>query len=334
MDYIASLMAFVDTVVASVGQSAYDQVGAALMPAFQLSAVLVIAILGINLMIQAVPMSLANGVNLIVRLSVVMAFLPSWANFSLVYMALTQAPEQIGGVVLSTLGYSQDIAGLYPELDRLLQESLDLGQAVVDGSGYISGALASIAIVGVTMITLVVAVGILIIAKTVLAVMIVVAPVAIAATLFKQSAPLFEGWIKVSLGAAMVSLLVAAALGVVIAFENQLSPGNSENVAAIGDALGFVFAMGLGLLLLRQVPGWAEALAQTRIEIGAVARNAERMGTGAARLSSGAVRDVGAGMRGAAEAGIGRELPQASSAARQVGYNTVDKVRYLASRMR
>ena len=78
MAVIADILTQVDAAATAVGASAFDAVAAEIVPVFRIGTVLVVALVGINLMAQAVPMTLRNGLGLMARISVASAFLSSW----------------------------------------------------------------------------------------------------------------------------------------------------------------------------------------------------------------------------------------------------------------
>ena len=64
MAIIADILTQVDAAATAVGATAFDAVAAEIVPVFRVGSVLVVALIGINLMAQAVPMTLRNGLGL------------------------------------------------------------------------------------------------------------------------------------------------------------------------------------------------------------------------------------------------------------------------------
>lgn len=126
MAVIADILGQIDAAAAAVGASAFDAVATQMVPVLRVGSVLVVILVGINLMVQAVPMTLRNGLGLAVRISVASAFLSSWTNFNAVYGTLTNAPSEIGAVVMNAFG--DGTGNLYEGLDALYLKSLDVGQ--------------------------------------------------------------------------------------------------------------------------------------------------------------------------------------------------------------
>ncbi|NDV52695.1 type IV secretion system protein [Salipiger sp. PrR003] len=313
MAIIADVLSAVDTTAASVGAAAYNEVAGSVIPVIRVGAVLLVAMTGVNLAIQAVPMTLRNGLSLITRIALVIIFLSSFANFDAVYGVLSEAPSRLGGTMLEA-ATGATVTDLYGGLDDLFGDALDLGQAVSENGSYISGALASLLMFLVAALMATISIVVICAAKLMIAVLIVVGPLAIACTLFKQSAPIFEAYVKLALGFAFVPLLSAAMAGFTIATSEMLSSdlGSAET---IGDIIGFVVVMMLGTGLMFMVPTIAQSLGSTAIGLGQAASGTYQQ---AKSHSYGAV----AGARGMAEGMTGRKEPKygISSGARREGH--------------
>ncbi|PLL10463.1 hypothetical protein C0V75_20340 [Tabrizicola sp. TH137] len=192
MAIIADILTQVDAAATAVGATAFDAVAAAIVPVFRVGSVLVVALIGINLMAQAVPMTLRNGLGLMVRITVASAFLSSWTNFNSVYGVLTNAPSEIGAVVMNAFGDGS--GNLYEGLDALYLQALDVGQAISQNGSYITGALAGLLMFLVAALMATVSIIVISAAKIMIGVLVIFAPVAIACTLYKvRAASLWPG---------------------------------------------------------------------------------------------------------------------------------------------
>lgn len=269
--FIEHVLSLIDTGASTIVSSAYAEISAQVLPIFRIMAVLAVALVGLNLVIQAVPLSVENGIRLMVRLGLVSMFLSSWANFDAVYGVFTNAPSEFGAAILASLGIEGAQNGLYAGLDRLYQGSIEAGNAVAQNGSYIAGAITSVVVFIIAVLFSVICVVVIGMAKIVLAVMIVFAPAAILCTMFKQSAGVFEGWVRVSLQAALVPLMMAAAAGVVIAISQEVAPTDLSRVETIGDLLEFLFVMILGTMVVARVPAISESLAQANMGLDRIA---------------------------------------------------------------
>ena len=331
MAVIEDVLTAVDATVASIGASAYDAVGAAVLPVVQVGGVLVVVLVGLNLAIQAIPMTLQNGLGLIVRLVAIVIFVSSFGNFFAVYDVLTGAPARFGATVLGEITGDAG-TDLYAGLDELYERALDVGNAVSENGGFLAGAIAGVVMFVIAALMAVVSIVVISAAKLMLGVLIMVAPLAIATTLFKQSAPLFEAFVKLALGFAFVPMLTAAMAGFTITAGQTIVP-DTASVETIGDITGFIVVMMLGAGLMVLVPSFAQSLAQTGIALGAIASRTERQAMAATgRGSRAAGKGVGASagvMSGIMQAAQGRDANAPTTKAQQAGYAGATRVQHL-----
>ena len=333
MAVIEDVLTAVDATVASIGATAYDAVGAAVLPVVQVGGSLVLVLVGMNLAIQAVPMTMQNGLGLIVRLVAIVIFVSSYGNFFAVYDALTGAPARFGATVL------QEITGdggtdLYAGLDALYERALDVGNAVSENGGFLAGAIAGVVMFVIAALMAVISIVVISAAKLMLGVMIMIAPLAIATTLFKQSAPLFEAFVKLALGFAFVPMLTAAMAGFTITAGQTIVP-DTASVETIGDITGFIVVMMLGAGLMVLVPSFAQSLAQTGIGLGGIAMSTQRSAMRAmppAARQAGQGFAVGGGMAsGFIGAVQGRDAETATTRAQQIGHACAMRIQHLVA---
>ena len=334
MAIIADILTQVDAAATAVGATSFDAVAAEIVPVFRVGSVLVVALIGINLMAQAVPMTLRNGLGLMVRITVASAFLSSWTNFNSVYGVLTNAPSEIGAVVMNAFGDGS--GNLYEGLDALYLLALDVGQAISQNGSYITGALAGLLMFLVAALMATVSIIVISAAKIMIGVLVIFAPVAIACTLFKVTAPLFDRWVNLALGFALYPMLTSGMAAFTIYIAADLTPASLASVETIGDVLSFVVVMMLGTGLMAMVPTIAQSFASTAIGLGSVAASTFRTadsvkGYGRTGIASG----IGAG-RGAAGLDAGGRRPSDArlngNTAGQIGRSAVQTAMRLASR--
>ena len=334
MAIIAEILTQVDAAAASVGATAFGAVAAEVIPVFRVGSVLVVALIGINLMAQAVPMTLRNGLGLMVRISVASAFLSSWTNFNAVYGVITNAPSEIGAVVMNAFGAGG--GSLYDGLDSLYLKALDVGQASSQNGSYITGALAGLLMFLIAALMATISIIVIAAAKIMIGVLVIFAPVAITCTLFKVTAPIFDRWVNLALGFALYPMLTSGMAAFTFAIARDLTPTSLTNVETIGDVLSFVVVMMLGTGLMAMVPTIAQSLAQTATGLGGVASSTFRTGGSMAGYGrSGAAGMIGA-VRGAADMDAGGRRPSnarlTGHAAGQIGRSAVQVAMRLASR--
>jgi type IV secretion system protein VirB6 len=326
MAIIVDILTQVDAAATAVGATAFEAVAVEIIPVFRIASVLVVALVGINLMAQAVPMTLRNGLGLMVRIAVATAFMSSWTNFNAVYGVLTNAPSEIGAVVMNAFG--DGTGNLYEGLDALYLDALDVGQAISQNGSYITGALAGLMMFLVAALMATVSIIVISAAKIMIGVLVIFAPVAIACTLFKSTALLFDRWVNLALGFALYPMLTSGMAAFTIYIADDLTPASLAEVETIGDVLSFVVVMMLGTGLMAMVPTISQSLAQTATGLGGVANAAFRtadsfkgygrtgiaagigMGRGAAGMDAGGRRPSDARLHGNAVGQLSRSAVQ------------------------
>lgn len=340
MAVIETLLDAIDTTAATIGAVAYGNVADAVLPIVQVGGVLIVILTGINLMIQAIPMSMQNGVSLVVRLSLVVAFVSSFANFNSVYGVLTGAPAELGAIVLNQVT-DGSVANLYDGLDTLYGRALDVGDAVSQNGSFLAGAIAGLVMFLVAAAMAVVSVIMIGAANLMIGVLIIFGPVAITCTLFKQSAPVFEAYVKLALGFAMVPFLAAAMAGFTILAAREIVPDDLSSMETIGDLTSFIVIMLLGTGLMAMIPSIASSLSQTGIGIAAAAaatyvagRRGASLAGSAGKAGGQAASATGRFVAGGAHAAMGKELGNGASGSAKAGAATVNKVAYLANRLK
>ena len=255
MAIIVDVLQTVDSTVATVAASTYGDILVAVIPVVSASSVLVVILVGINIVTQTVSVTYANALSLLLRIVLVNIFL-IFGNLMTVYAALTNAPASLGAGLLNALS-GGTVGNLYEGLDALYTRALDVGQAISQNGGYLAGALTSAFMFLIAAAMATITIIVLSAAKIMLAVLIAIAPLAIACTLFKQTAPIFEAWVKLAIGFAFVPLLVAAMAGFTIATAQGVTPPDLATVETLGDAISFIVIMLLGAGLMVLVPTFA-----------------------------------------------------------------------------
>lgn len=314
MAIIADVLALVDTTVTGIAGDTYGDVVVAVLPVVSSASVLVVLLVGINIATQTVALTTANALSLLLRIVLVNLFL-IFGNLNTVYQALTNAPAELGAGLLTSLS-GGTVGNLYEGLDDLYTRALDVGQAISQNGGYLAGALTSALMFLIAALMATITIIVLSAAKIMLAVLIAIAPLAIACTLFKVSAPIFEGWVKLAIGFAFVPLLVAAMAGFTIATGQAVAPPDLSSVESLGDAISFIVIMMLGAGLMVLVPSFANSLAATNIGLAGIAANASGLTRNAGGRAGGA---TAAAVWGFGSNMLGQKLPHNASRAMKTG---------------
>jgi type IV secretion system protein VirB6 len=317
MAVIEEVLNLVDTAVANLVGQTFAQMSISVQPVVAVASVLVIALVGANVITQTVAISMANALSVGLRIVLVNVFL-GYVNYSTVYNALTNAPAEVGAGMLNAISGGQ-VDNLYLGLDALYSQALGLGDAIAQNGGWFAGALTSVVLFLVAALMATITIIVLAATKIMLALLLAIAPVMIALTLFKQSAPVFEAWVKLALGFAFVPLLVAAMAGFIIATAQRIAPNDIASVEQLSDTISFIVVMMLGTGLLLQVPTIAQSLAATGIGLGAVASRAQgapARAFGRATVAARATADMVSGARAGWGENARGVYPSSSNSAR------------------
>ena len=263
MAIIETSISSFDTIVSSIGDAVSNTVVDADDPVVQIGAVLVIILVGIKPMIQSIPLTLVNGISLMIRISLVFIFVFCFANYYTVYDIITDAPARYGTTVLEAIT-GEHVDNLYAGLDRLYAESLNIGEAVFAQYGlFIAGVIILISALLAT-----ISIMIICVAKLMVSVLIILGPIAVATTIFKQTAPIFDSYVRLAVGFAFIPLLAAVMTGITIAVAEYATTGILETATKIGDLVNIIVVMILGTGMMIQIPSIAQSLAKALIGLG------------------------------------------------------------------
>lgn len=318
MALITDILTGIDTATAGVLTGAtFNALASAVNLVVRLGATLLVAFFGINMLVQIIPVSPGAAMMTGLRVGLVLAFFNSWANFSLVYEALTNTPAEVGAAVLSGFGIEHE-GNLYDGLDDVYGKVLEVSNSIAEGGGYVSGAISALAVFLIAALMATVAVFVLGIAKIGLAVFGVIAPAMIACALFRPTAPIFEAWIKQAITFSFIPLLVTVVSGVVLMLFDFAAPGSLAGISTLGEAISFVVVAMVGTGLLLQVPSMAGSFGQTMVAVGAVAANAyanSKALPGRSRAGAAVAAEMAKSGAGVAAKGVGLATAPATGGA-------------------
>ncbi len=297
MALIQDILSVIDEQTLRFAKTGYEAAASALLPTFRLCLTALCAMIGVNLMTQTIPMTLSNGMSIIARVGLAVTFFSSWSQFEPVYTALTEAPSDLGGIVLEKLGFEGADSGLYAGLDQLYLRSIAAGETISREGGWFTGSLSSVIVFAAAVIFSVICVFVIGMSKIILAIIVIMAPLAVLFTLFKQTTSLFDGWLRAAAQASLMPLLMAVAAGMIIIVADTVAPTATSQAETIGDLLNFLFVIVLGAFVVIRVPGLAESMSAANTGLGAMAASTFRSSSGAARKTLQGADVGGAGGR-------------------------------------
>ena len=318
MGPIEQLLGKIDDAVAGYNEAVFNGFAGQAVDVFQVAGVLALVLIGINMVIQIYPVSIASGVVFLFRFGLVTLLAASWDNFEVIYDVLTDFPSQAGAEFLAAGGI-----GTADNLNQAMDEIVDYATeaATVASSqsslfgvsllgiviGLIAGGMAAVAV-------LVLALG-----KVGLAFAISIAPLALLAYLFQFSNILYRRWTEMTIGFALIPLVVAAVMAAVIGVASEIAEEGSE-ADTIGAALPMIIILLAAIFMMARVPSIVAGLSGAM-----VAGSGITEGYQALRYNQPAIRG-GRSLLGAAATTTGRAsvgaVGAAASGASQIANRT------------
>ena len=251
MGIVTDILASLDASVSDVGQRFFESTAAALGPVVTIMITLLIVLIGINMAIGAHNVSMRDAVQLIWRIVLVYVFALSWANFSALYFALSDASSNLA---IGFFNVAQNEApNANAAMDGFAVNMADTVDVVSKSRGSIQrGVIGGISyvVLAVLMAAYVLIVGF---AKIMIAFLLGVAPLAMTCTIFDKTRNLFEAWLTAFVGYLLYPIAAAAVISSVVKVgESQFT--NPENAVNLATILGFFVVVFVGIFALKSIP--------------------------------------------------------------------------------
>ena len=248
MALVEDIIADLDEAVLDVGERYFTSTANALDPMLTIVTTLLIVLVGINMALGAYRMSTRDAWQLVSRIVLVFIFARSWANFGVIYDALSSGA---GSLALSF--FQGDTPSPAAAMDQFAIQMSD----VADGAARSVSSIARGLIAGLLFIILsiLMAAYVLIVgfSKIMIAFLLGVAPIAMIATIFERTKTLFEAWLTSFVGYLLYPVAAAAVIGAVVSMaEAQFMPqGEVRDFSMI---LGFLCVTFVGIFALLAIP--------------------------------------------------------------------------------
>ncbi|MEQ1956181.1 type IV secretion system protein [Mesorhizobium sp. CN2-181] len=264
-DFIGELLDRIDASGQNFSQSAYEVLGQDLVPLLRMLFILAVLFYGVQLLLGASRLSVAEVVGRQARVLIIFLLVSSWSNFNdLVYDWLTTVPEAAGRAILaaSGTGVTEPTNGL----SQIWKTANVAAAAFSEQAGYLSvlPALIGMTIMVFAGLFVAIALGILVLAKVVLWVLLGTAPIFIGCFFFDATRSYGMGWLNQSLLYAIIPLFVyVIAAFLIAAMEPELTTidsisGNRE--LKLSDFAAFIMLCIAGAFVLFQVQSLAQGI--------------------------------------------------------------------------
>lgn len=307
--FITETLTKIDAAIGSYAQNVFEAVGGPIQSLIVAAGVLSLAIIAANAMMQFQPMRMGSFITWAVRYVLILSVATTWAQFSVIFNALTNVPNSYGGLLLgaATSGVTS-AAGLNSAMDNMVGDIFALADTANSNTNFIGISITGVLLGVLGSIMATVAIIVSAIAKIGLALAVGLAPLAIASMMFRGTSQLFESWSRFTLGFAVIPLVLAGIMGAIIGIGTGLITGGTGT--ALSEIAGFLIVALAAIFMMYQVPTLSSGLAGSIVAAAGAGFVASGIGS-ALGLASGAARStVNAGSRLAAsnrEANFARE---------------------------
>lgn len=281
--YIQDTLDQIDGAVATYAQNVFVDFGGPIATTIRLAGLVSLAFLGINVMMQWVPLRVTDFAKWGVRYLIILAVATSWGQFLPFYDMLTNVPGSIGAKLLAVSGATS----LNSALDQMVTAIFNFSDRAADESGFFSISLLSIVLAIVGALMACVAILVAAIAKVGLAMAVSLAPIFIASLLFKGTSDLFSSWAKFTLGFALIPLVLAGVMGAIVGIGGAMIAEVNDAIT-LTDAAGFLIVALAAIFLMSQVPTMVNGLAGTVVATASGVREARQLAGGVGMAGGGA----------------------------------------------
>ena len=245
---IEDILGDLDAAVLDVGERYFTSTAEALDPMLTIVTTLLIVLIGVQMALGVNRMSTRDAWQLVSRIVLVFIFARSWANFGVIYDALSSGA---GSLALSF--FDGDTPNPAAAMDQFAVQMSDVSDGAARAvSSIVRGFVAALLFI---ILSLLMAAYILIVgfSKIMIAFLLGVAPIAMIATIFERTKTLFEAWLTAFVGYLMYPIAAAAVIGAVVSMaDSQFTP--QARVEELSMILGFLCVTFVGIFALLAIP--------------------------------------------------------------------------------
>lgn len=256
-------------------------------------AVLAVALVGINMMVQLRPMAWANCLSLMIKLALIGIFAWNWNQFWGVADGILSAIEATAGGILASSGNGLSGPsindGFASAIDRLMIQFTNAATSIAeDMGGYFTSAIVSgICVLLIGFISAVSALLILF-PKVVITVLLGLAPIVIAMTLFEATKGFFERWMSACISWSLYPLFIASIFSIMISMgTDMIDRIGTDGYTSIGAFVPFIVLMILILLCMALLPMLVTTVSGNIQMAGVIATGSRFMGQGKSVMNAG-----------------------------------------------
>lgn len=246
-------------------------------------AVLAVALVGINMMLQLRPMTWGHALSLMIKLALIGIFAWNWTQFWTVSGGIQKAIEATAGGILASSGNGLSgptitdgfASGIDQMMDKFTLAATNIAAEM--GGWFVTAIVSGICLLLIGTISAISAMLILF-PKVVITVLLGLAPIMIALTLFEATKGFFERWVSACVSWSLYPLFIASIFSIMISMGNDMVDRiGTDSFGSIGAFVPFIVLMILILLCMALLPSL----------VSSVSGNMQMMGLAAVGLMAG-----------------------------------------------
>ena len=253
MAVVADIMGFIDTAVSGAAQDTFVAVANGYGGIITILAIMAFMVFGIAVALGVVTARAGDMTQLVLRIVLIFTFGLSWANFEVIYDALTNTGD---GLVTALFSAASDgpATSSIDQAEKFAAQAQETAGSVIKAESAIArGFLGAIMYL---LLALLQAAYILVagFAKIMIGILVGLAPFAIAATCLNRTQFLFEAWVSSLIGYFMYPVAAAGVMGFVATVAERAFTTRSEETLIGITGVVVVIIVGIyGLLTIPQV---------------------------------------------------------------------------------
>lgn len=252
MGTTTAILDSIDDSITFAGGRYFEATATALGPVVTVMMTIFVILLGINIALGAADLSLRDTKQLFWRVVLVYTFGLSWANFSVLYHALSDGSANLAMGFFDASSGSN--ASPNEAMDGFAKEMGDTVDTISRSRGSIQrGVIGGIAYI---FLSALIAAYVLVVgfAKIMIAFLLGVAPLAMVSTIFDRTRNLFEAWLTAFVGYLMYPIAAAAVIASIVKVAEDQAALSTSSDTSLGTILGFFVVVFVGVFALRAIP--------------------------------------------------------------------------------
>ncbi|MFT6535774.1 MAG: hypothetical protein ACJAQU_000671 [Loktanella salsilacus] len=327
MAIVADIMGFIDTAVSGAAKDTFVAVANGYGGVITILAVMAFMVFGVAVALGVVTARTGDMTQLVLRIVLIFTFGLSWANFEVIYDALTNTGDGLvtalfsaanGGAATSSIDQAENFSAQAQETaSSVIRAESAIARGFLGAIMYLLLALLQAAYILVAGF-----------AKIMIGILVGLAPFAIAATCLNRTQFLFEAWVSSLIGYFMYPVAAAGVMGFVATVAERAFLAQSEETL-IG-ITGVVVVIIVGIYGLLTIPQVASNITG-QLNLGGIAPQAlsivSRPAIKAGEIGKGAAAQIASGFT------TGGETIQRANQNRRFGSSTDMKLANVGARL-